>query len=105
MYAFIYSNSFVEVVIVRIIIAVIMSVDTPAWQALLVDYSPKEHRGRFNAIMSVFRPLVWSAGTIIGGSLIEQYTSETPFHVGITCLLMVAISIILFLKEPDSRED
>jgi len=105
MYAFILSNNFIEVIIVRVIVAIVMSIDNPAWQALIVDYSPKEHRGRFNAIMSVFRPLIWSAGTIIGGSLIEQYTTKTPFHVSIVCLLMVAISIILFLKEPDSREE
>ena len=105
MYAFINSNNYVEVIIIRVIIAVIMSIDTPAWQALRVDYLPKEHRGRFNAVFSVLRPLVWSAGTIIGGSLYQQYTTKTPFHAGIICFTVGAVMTILFLKEPKTREE
>ena len=50
------------------------SLGDPAWEALFVDYQPKEHRGRFSAIASVSWSLIWGAGTVVGAS----FTSVSP---------------------------
>jgi len=105
MYAFINSRNYMDVLIIRVLFAIIMSIDSPAFQALMVDYSPKMHRGRFSAVMGIFRPLIWSAGNIIGGGLYQQYSTESPFHVGIICLLFSATLTLIFLKEPEIREE
>lgn len=105
MFAFINSKNYMDVLIIRVAFAIFMSIDSPAFQALIVDYSPKMHRGRFNALMGIFRPLIWSVGNIVGGGLYQQYSTESPFHVGIVCLFISAILTLLFLKEPEFREE
>ena len=104
-YFFINSRGFVDVLLIRLVFAVVVSLNMPAWQALFMDYAPKEHRGRFNALLSVMRPLLWSGGTILGGYLYQTYSSRTTFMVGIGALAVGALAALLFLREPEKREE
>mgnify|MGYP002152145526 CR=1 FL=1 len=104
-YFFLNSRGFVDVLLIRLVFAVVVGFNTPAWQALFMDYAPKEHRGRFNAVLNVMRPLLWSGGTILGGYLYQTYSSRMTFMVGIGALAVGALAALLFLKEPERREE
>ena len=69
-----------------------------------MDYAPKAHRGRFNAVLNVMRPLLWSGGAILGGYLYQVYSSRATFMVGIGALTVGAVASLLFLREPEERE-
>ena len=103
-YLFLNSRGFVDVLILRVAFAVVVGLNSPAWQALFMDYAPREHRGRFNALLNVVRPLLWSGGTILGGYLYQSYSSRATFMVGIGALTVGAVAVLLFLKEPEERE-
>ncbi|MBA7606842.1 hypothetical protein ES703_13993 [subsurface metagenome] len=104
-YLFLNSRGFVDVLLIRLVFAVVVSFNAPAWQALFMDYAPKEHRGRFNAVLNVMRPLLWSGGTILGGYLYQAYSSRMTFTVGIGIMIVGAIATLLFLREPEKREE
>jgi MFS family permease len=87
-YLFLNSRGFVDVLIIRV-----------------AFYAPREHRGRFNALLNVVRPLLWSGGTILGGYLYQTYSSRATFMVGIGALAIGAVAVLLFLREPEKREE
>jgi len=99
------SKGFTAVLLVRLSIAVLGSIDGPAWQALYADYSPREHRGRFYAVASAIRFLFWSTGNVVGGFLYQEVSKKTPFQVGSIFLFIGAIAFLLFVKEPKTREE
>jgi len=98
------ARSFRDVLMIRMAIAVLGSIDGPAWQALYADYAPKEHRGRFNALLSLSWTVVWSTGGIIGGYLYQKHAKGTPFMLGSRLLLLGAVAFLLAVREPESRE-
>jgi MFS family permease len=104
-YLFLNSRGFVDVLLIRLVFTVGVSFNAPAWQALFMDYAPKEHRGRFNAVLNVMRPLLWSGGTILGGYLYQTYSSRMTFLVGIGMMVVGALANNLFLREPEKREE
>jgi MFS family permease len=104
-YLFLNSRGFVDVLLIRLVFTVVVSFNAPAWQALFMDYAPKEHRGRFNAVLNVMRPLLWSGGTILGGYLYQTYSSRMTFLVGIGMMVVGALANNLFLREPEKREE
>lgn len=102
---FLNSKGFTAVLLVRLSIAVLLSIDGPAWQALHTDYSPREHRGRFYAVASVIRFLFWSTGNIVGGFLYQEVSKKTPFQVGSVFLFVGAVAFLFFVREPKTREE
>lgn len=98
------AKSFRDVLMIRMAIAVLGSIDGPSWQALYADYAPKEHRGRFNALLSLSWTVVWSTGGVIGGYLYQEHAKGTPFMLGSGLLLLGAVAFLLAVREPESRE-
>ncbi|KAK9790334.1 hypothetical protein WJX73_002596 [Symbiochloris irregularis] len=52
----------------------------PLLRSLLMDYTPKRHRGKVNALDSV-RTLSWSGSAALGGLLIQLYGFQTTFII------------------------
>ena len=98
------ARSFQDVLIIRMAVAVLSSIDTPAWQALYIDYLPQEHRGRFSALRSLGWTVVWSTGGIVGGYLYQELSKETPFLLGSGLLLLGALGFLVLVREPERRE-
>ena len=48
--------------------------------------------------------MVWSIGSIIGGYLYQEYSKTANFVVGAGLLTIGAVALILFLKEPETKE-
>jgi MFS family permease len=46
-FLYVLTGNFVQVLMVRLVIALASCIGDPAWEALFMDYSPREYRGRF----------------------------------------------------------
>ena len=88
---FIYTRSFAHVLIVRGVLAISTSVGDPAWLAMFGDYSPREHRGRINAIRSVLWSVIWGFGNVVGGILYQSVSKQSPFIIGAGIQFVMAI--------------
>jgi MFS family permease len=104
-FLFVYTDSFLAVMVVRIAITLSAAVGQPAWNALLVDFCPKEHRGRFNALTTVIWSLLYGGGNYLGGILIQDHGVGTPFLVAAAFMSVGALIAVFTLKEPEKREE
>jgi MFS family permease len=104
-FTFIYTRSFAQVLIVRGVLAISSSVGDPAWLAMFGDYSPREHRGRFNAIRSVLWSVIWGFGNVLGGFLYQSFSKQSPFIVGAGIQFIMALVALKFIKEPEMRQE
>ena len=100
-----YTGGFLAVMVVRIAITLSAAVGQPAWSALFVDYCPKEHRGRFNALTTVMWSMLYGGGNYIGGVLIQSYGFGAPFRVAAAFMAIGAVIAVFTLKEPENREE
>ena len=100
-----WSGGFYAILAARLLLAIGDSLGDPAWEALFYDYSPKEHRGRFSAIASVFWSLIWAAGNVVGGAIYQGYSKGLIFYVSAGLMLVGALAAILKVKEPEKREE
>jgi MFS family permease len=88
----------------RLVLAFAGSLGDPAWEALFVDYQPKEHRGRFSAIASVSWSLIWGVGNVVGGLIYQDISKKMIFNLSATLLILGAIIALAKVREPDHRE-
>jgi len=101
---YVYTGSFLAVLVVRIAITLSAAVGQPSWHALFVDFCPKEHRGRFNALTTVVWSLLYGGGNYLGGVLFQNHGVGTPFLVAAAFMSVGAIIAVFTLKEPEVRE-
>lgn len=77
----------------------------PASQAMLVDLSKKEYRGRINALLSVPNALAGSAANVLGGILSVQISTSAPFFLSSALIFCAAVYAYVTIKEPENREE
>ncbi|HUV54864.1 MAG TPA: MFS transporter [Candidatus Krumholzibacteriaceae bacterium] len=102
---YVYTESFLAVLVVRIAITLSAAVGQPSWNALFVDFCPKEHRGRFNALTTVVWSLLYGGGNYLGGVLFQNHGVGTPFLVAAAFMSVGAVIAVFTLKEPEKREE
>lgn len=68
----------------------------PLLRSLLMDYVPKHHRGKVNALDSV-RTLSWSGSAALGGLLIQAYGFQTTFLITAVIKLASWIPLIVLM--------
>jgi len=102
---YVFSKNFLTVLVTSIAIVLAAAVGQPSWQALFVDFCPKEHRGRFNALTTVFWSLLYGGGNYFGGVLFQNHGVSTPFLVGAAFMSIGAVIAVFTLKEPEKREE
>ena len=107
---FIYSRSFLHVLLIGIMGAVSSSLSTAASQALFVDYSPREHRGRINAILGALgvvqsltpwaQPgsIIGAVGNLIGGALYGR-CFQLPLYIQASAMAISALIALIALRE------
>ena len=98
------SGGFQALLIARLLIAFAGSLGDPAWEALFVDYQPKEHRGRFSAIASVSWSLIWGAGNVVGGLIYQDISKRMIFDLSAGLLIIGAVLALIKIREPEHRE-
>jgi len=101
---FVNSAGFQALLVARILIAFAGSLGDPAWEALFVDYQPKEHRGRFSAIASISWSLIWGAGNVVGGLIYQDVSKRMIFDLSAGLLIIGAVIALIKIREPDHRE-
>ena len=110
---FIYSRRFWEVLIVGVVGAVASSMAAAASQALFVDHSPREHRGRINALLGALGvvqsltpwampgSIIGAVGGLIGGALYGR-CFQLPLYIQASMMAVAAVTALLFLREGKS---
>jgi MFS family permease len=98
------SRAFQALLLARLVIAFAGSLGDPAWEALFVDYQPKEYRGRFSAIASVSWSLIWGAGNVVGGLIYQDISKSMIFNLSAGLLILGAVLTLIKIREPDHRE-
>jgi MFS family permease len=99
-----YTDGFLAVMVVRIAITLSAAVGHPAWSALFVDFCPREHRGRFNALTTVAWSMLYGGGNYLGGVLVQNHGVGAPFRVAAAFMAVGAVIAVFTLKEPEKRE-
>ena len=102
---YVYTEGFIAVMLVRIAITLSAAVGQPAWSALFVDFCPREHRGRFNALTTVIWSMLYGGGNYLGGILIQNYGVAAPFWVAAAFMVVGAVIAVFTLREPERREE
>ncbi len=101
---FVNSKGFHGVLLAQLMMATLGSIGDPAWEALFVDYVPKEYRGRFNAIAAICWSLIWGAGNAAGGAVYQNYSKRLIFNLSAVLLIIGSFAAFLRVKEPEERE-
>ena len=101
--SFIFSRSFVQLVIVNMAFAVGGSLLYPAYSALLADMIPREKRGRIMGTIITLNILASVPASALGGFL-YGVLPQAPFLLAVTLGTGVCLLILVAVKEPKTRE-
>jgi DHA1 family tetracycline resistance protein-like MFS transporter len=113
---FVYSGAFVPAFTYYIALTILGAMGSVASQALFVDFSPREHRGRISALTTVIGAtqnfnlsmagggtIVGAIGNMVGGAIYEGNYSLPLFimagSIGLTAIIGAAL-----VREPEERE-
>ena len=102
---FINSGNYLQLVLARLAITISAGVGQPAWHALFVDYCPKGHRGRYNALLEIGWSVLYGVGSWLGGILYQNMGMRTPFQWSIGLMSVGAVLSILLLREPEEKAE
>lgn len=70
-----------------------------------VIYSKKEERGKVNGFINFANYIVMASGSLLGGYLYEHVAPQAPFMLAIATVLPSALLTLIFVKEPEKREE
>jgi MFS family permease len=115
---FIYSEGFISTFIYYISLTILGAMGSVASQALFIDFSPREHRGRISALMSVIGAsssfnfamagggtIVGALGNMIGGAIYSDISYSLPLFIMAGMIGLTALIGAAFVREPQQRED
>ena len=115
--AFVYSRSFPQTFAVGVTTTILGRMGASASQALFTDHSPREHRGRINALWSVVGTMqaftisgmagsaLGAIGNLLGGFLYGNVSKALPLLLEAGMVASAAVVGVLFLKEPEERAE
>ncbi|MFH0748749.1 MAG: MFS transporter [Candidatus Bathyarchaeota archaeon] len=101
---FAYSQSFWQVFLVNTLHDLSGEAGAPAWQAMIIDITPRGSRGRVNGVFSMVSALTATIFPSLGAFLWVTYG---PIWAYVMCSAGEALGVLLiyfFLKEPEHRE-
>lgn len=73
--------------------------------ALQTDLTPKEQRGKVNGFINFANCIVMAMGSLLGGYLYEHVSPQAPFMVAIATIFPSFLLTLIFVKEPERREE
>ncbi len=109
---FVLSKNFIQVAIILSAIAILGSMMSSPFKALLFDYSPKEHRGRIHALTNIIsslpgdnimyqgpaRSIINGISNMVGGLAYSRFKT-LPFYMEAIVIEVSAIVGALLLRE------
>ena len=115
--AFVYSSNLIHVLVVMSILSILGGMIASPIKALLFDYSPKEHRGRVQALSNIISPLpegnilyqgptqsVINGVSSIFGGLTYGFSNTLPFYIESVIIGVSAIFGAFMIKESKQNE-
>ena len=101
---FINSGNYLQLMFTRIGVTLAAAVGQPAWHALFTDYCPKEHRGRYHALLEIVWSLLYGGGNYLGGLIYQNIGIKAPFQIAMTMMAIGGFASLFVLKEPQHKE-
>ena len=109
------SRTFIQTLLVTILITVLGSMGMSSGQALFADLTEPHHRGRITAFWSITGTmrsfnlgaspgsLTGATGNLLGGYLYETHNKPTPLYLQSLMVALAAITGLLYLKESKNQ--
>ena len=97
---FTFSRSFVEVLLVLLLLVVAGIHYDPVHQALQADLTPRSVRGRIIMLWSIGSAVASAIGGLVGGLLYHAVGPATPFYVFTVAELVAVVLLVIAVKEP-----
>jgi len=98
--AFIYSRSYLHLVLLWVAWAAEEALTTPAWDALRTDLTPKEQRGKVSSLLGIIGSSFGVFGSIAGGYL-YGLDPVLPFWVYVPLAILATVVAFLVIHEPE----
>lgn len=99
-----FSQGFTHVLFLRSAFSLSTSLRTATFSAMFIDNSPREFRGRLNALQRfASRPMVVS-GSLVGGYLYQTLSKTAPFFVNAVVMSVTGLAFLFLIKEPRGKE-
>ena len=100
---FIVARSFLELVIIMVAFGMASMMIGPAFQALITDMVPKNKRGRIIGVIGSLNTIMMIPTSAIAGYLYQLHPSY-PFQLLAIAGVIMSVTVYLFIKEPEKRE-
>jgi len=98
------SHSFVQVLIIMLLLVVAGIYYAPVNEALQADLTPRSMRGRISMIWSMGSIFSTIVGMIVGGLLFQAVNPKAPFYLFTAAELVAAAFLIAGVREPLKKE-
>ncbi|MFP3951299.1 MAG: MFS transporter [Candidatus Bathyarchaeia archaeon] len=115
---FIYSGNFLQTFASYIALTVLGNMGSVASQALFIDFSRREHRGRISALTSIVgatqnfnfqiagaNNVASAVGNVVGGMIYEDVSYSFPFFIMAGTIGTAAIIGTIYVREPEAPDD
>ncbi len=99
------NGSLTTVALALVLLGVAQVMMMTSFSALQTDLTPKEQRGKVNGFINFANYIVMAVGSFLGGYLYEHVAPQTPFMLAIVCVLPSFLLALIFVKEPERREE
>jgi MFS family permease len=101
---FTFSRSFVEVLIVLLLLVAAGIYYEPVHQALQADLTPRSVRGRIIMLWSISSAVASAVGGLVGGLLYYALSPATPFYIFTVAELVAVVILVVAVEEPLRKE-
>jgi len=101
---FTFSRSFLQVLIIALLLIVTGIYYAPAYAAFQADLTPRTMRGRITALWQLSSSLSAALGALIGGFLFQKVNQASPFYLFTAAELIAALFLISLVREPAKKE-
>jgi len=98
------SHSFVQVLIVMLLLVVAGIYYAPVHEALQADLTPRSVRGRIAMLWRIGSAFAAATGAFVGGLVFQTVSPETPFYLFTVTELMAVALLVAVVREPLKKE-
>ena len=98
------SRSFLQALIVALLLIVTGIYYAPAYEALQADLTPRTMRGRITGLWQLSSSLSAASGTLTGGFLFQTVDPTLPFYLFTAAEIIAVFFLISFVREPEKKE-
>ena len=97
---FIYSRSYLQVLLLWVAWTVIAALTEPAWMALQTDLTPREERGKVSSLLGIFGASFGLFGSVVGGHL-YGLDPALPFWAYVPVAILATVVAYRVIHEPE----